>query len=388
MYINHILISPTKQTKKKDMDTDTRRKMNDLEYEITIEGKIWSIKMARYVLPRITEGYNKVILCKKTKSLTYRLDHLVAQYFDLEKKDILFHKNRNNLDDRLKNLEWLTFDEYFEKLYGKEEKWKPIQDNPGFFISSFGRIWSIHKEDLIKCQKKNGYMATTIANKFTRIHQAMAKEFLEHKSGEGYFISHRDGNKLNNRLENLEICKMGSKMAKGWKKGIREKGERPEGRLWPSNDNIVVTEEGRVYEISSSTYLIPQKKSLAYVYVRINMKDYPIHRLVAETYIPKPSDECIQVNHKDGNKENNHVSNLEWVTAGQNVSHSINILHKEKMVTSLQKPVICTDKDGNETEYSGVKAASRATKVDSGSISGVCKGKGKTAGGYQWRYKD
>ena len=46
-----------------------------------------------------------------------------------------------------------------------------------------------------------------------------------------------------------------------------------------------------------------------------------VHRLVAETYIPNP-DNLPEVNHKDGNKRNNHVSNLEWTTRSGNAIHS------------------------------------------------------------------
>lgn len=62
-------------------------------------------------------------------------------------------------------------------------------------------------------------------------------------------------------------------------------------------------------------------------YCRINLYNNgkmikkSIHRLVAETYIPNP-DNLPQVNHKDENKTNNHVSNLEWVTSHQNTIHS------------------------------------------------------------------
>ena len=57
-------------------------------------------------------------------------------------------------------------------------------------------------------------------------------------------------------------------------------------------------------------------------------KNYRIHRLVAETFIPKPDGkDCV--NHKDGNTKNNNVYNLEWVTAQENSLHSYSHQHRE-----------------------------------------------------------
>ena len=51
-------------------------------------------------------------------------------------------------------------------------------------------------------------------------------------------------------------------------------------------------------------------------------KTYYIHRLVAQHFLPKPLDHQTQVNHIDGNKENNCVSNLEWICPKENIKHS------------------------------------------------------------------
>lgn len=60
----------------------------------------------------------------------------------------------------------------------------------------------------------------------------------------------------------------------------------------------------------------------AAMYVKPLTKNLYVHRLVAECFLEKPSEEHNQVNHKDGNKENNHKSNLEWVTGKRNIRHA------------------------------------------------------------------
>ena len=53
-----------------------------------------------------------------------------------------------------------------------------------------------------------------------------------------------------------------------------------------------------------------------------------VHRIVARAFIGEPKHKKLQVNHKDGDKTNNHVSNLEWVTCSQNQLHYLQTKRK------------------------------------------------------------
>lgn len=118
-----------------------------------------------------------------------------------------------------------------------------------------------------------------------------------------------------------------------------------------------------------------------------------IHRLVATAFIPNVS-KNPEVNHKDGDKSNNEVSNLEWVTSSENMKHSfaaglhVPSEHQKQVVSKIcAQPVIATDRNGeNEKRYESATVASRETGVDTSHIIKCCKGKAKTAGGYKWRY--
>ena len=108
-----------------------------------------------------------------------------------------------------------------------------------------------------------------------------------------------------------------------------------------------------------------------------------VHRLVALAFLPNP-DNLPQVNHKDENKTNNMVGNLEWCSKSYNINYGT---RNERTAKANWKSIKQFTKDGFFLkEYPSMKEASRQTGFYKSAISSCCKGKRKSAYGYIWRY--
>ena len=114
-----------------------------------------------------------------------------------------------------------------------------------------------------------------------------------------------------------------------------------------------------------------------------------VHRLVAEAFIPNPSNK-EQVNHIDGNKTNNSVENLEWCTQSENLRHAckMGLIDTSKAWHIQEKKVYQKTLDGKIIkEWNSLSEASRNLNIPVGNISHCCKGRIKHAGGYKWELK-
>lgn len=97
---------------------------------------------------------------------------------------------------------------------------------------------------------------------------------------------------------------------------------------YPLKFNYYVTDDGRVWSERTQKYLSPQYDKNGYIKVQMRSMDdkshrYSVHRLVLENFKPVDDMENLQVNHIDGNKQNNNLSNLEWTTCKENIHHAM-----------------------------------------------------------------
>lgn len=112
-------------------------------------------------------------------------------------------------------------------------------------------------------------------------------------------------------------------------------------------------------------------------------KWYSVHRLVACAFIDNSNGfKCV--NHKDENKQNNNVENLEWCTHKYNNNYGT---RKKRVAKATSKQVIQYDINGDFIKiWSSIIEASINTNTNRHSITSCCKKQLKIAGGYRWEY--
>jgi hypothetical protein len=186
-----------------------------------------------------------------------------------------------------------------------------------------------------------------------------------------------------------------------------------EGEIWkdiPGYEGLYkISQYGRVYSCPRKFArggIFSGFIDRGYVFMNLtngkNKKKAPLHQIVADCFLKKPDFyECI--NHIDGNKSNNHFSNLEYTTIKGNAQHAwdtglcdgLREICRKKMTGKKWKdhsrsiPVLMLNKVTKEimAEYESAVHAYAMTGINSAKISSCCTGKRQSTGGYSWKHK-
>ena len=146
-----------------------------------------------------------------------------------------------------------------------------------------------------------------------------------------------------------------------------------------------IDEFGNVYDTIKNRYMEHKIDKHGYNTVGIWNDEHVrkfklVSRLILETFNPVNNQSELQVNHKDENKDNNSLYNLEWITPKDNCNYGT---RNQKCKEAVIKPIICIE---TGDVYESAREAERMTGVNYGCVSMVCNGKHKHAGGFTWRF--
>jgi hypothetical protein len=149
-----------------------------------------------------------------------------------------------------------------------------------------------------------------------------------------------------------------------------------------------VSSFGRVKNKKKQTILKPCDGGIGYLHVCLRRRTIKVHKAVAEAFLQKTEGKPI-INHKDGNKQNNHASNLEYCTQKDNIRHAITTgLMKPLGGDTRSKAVIQYDLSGNFVKYWRNAKSAIVEGFRQSQICLCCQGKITHYKGFIWRYSD
>jgi hypothetical protein len=326
-------------------------------YEVSSFGRVRNKKTGRILKQANMGGYYGVGL-SKIKTKTFQVHRLVAETFIInpQNKAHVNHKDKNSLNNHLSNLEWNT------------PKENNIHKSSGI-IQTTNQNLAIWKIDIKTGDKIEKYNSIDLASKWI-FEQGLSENIHSIKSS------------ISCSIRGVYKSSFGFK----WE---LDKDEDLENEIWKKIN--IENEDTSGYYISSLGRFKNKKGIImkdykphhsGYIYLRVNIKKYALHRLVALTFIENPENKLV-VNHIDGNKINNKAENLEWVTCAENIFHN----HKIGLTKGHKREIIQYDLEMNEIcKFDTIKESSKKLSISLSCIKDVLKGKQKSSKGFIFKY--
>ena len=294
------------------------------------------------------------------------------------------------------------------------EIWKIIPDFKKYEASTFGRIRNRKTKRLInRALLSSGYCVSSLRKdnkrKNIRFHRIIAQTFIPNPENKPT-VNHKDKNRQNNHVDNLEWATQAEQNAHQLKNKIKKRGNFitnsttdlsniDANEIWKpvkGFEKYQISNYGRVkYPVK---YILPDASGtylrityggktgdgyLCFGMSRSGGKTRAVHILVAEAFIPNPENKPC-VNHKDGNRKNNRVDNLEWVTKSENTQHAYDIgLKKTEQVCQL-------DENNKIIKiFQNMAKACKELNLCKSTLCVVCNHKysSRTTGGFWWVFE-
>ena len=154
-------------------------------------------------------------------------------------------------------------------------------------------------------------------------------------------------------------------------------------------NEYMISDNGSVFRIENNGLSVIKNIVDKYGYYRVCLckenkkRIFSVHRLVAEMFIPKIDESATVINHKDENKQNNNVENLEWCTVAYNNAYNNGYAKRGE---KRRKPIVAF-KNGETLNFKSITEASRTLGISHGNIVMCLQGKRKTASGYSFYHK-
>jgi hypothetical protein len=288
-------------------------------YQASNYGNIKNIKKNKILKLSLINSYYSISLYNNdNKRLCKRVHYLIASTFlqNPENKLTINHKDHNTINNSLDNLEWYTQKEqnnHKNKVSSEKQKLissrkiilqNIITNNEVLFDTMVDACKYIYDNniELFETYKTFTELKKTIKSRMCRtIRNNLNNGIMYSKYKPSYY-----------QIENIDN--------EVWK-------EIPDILIHGSK-NCFISSYGRVKNSKGRIGNSYIHSSIAYPRVILHSHNYYLHILLANVFIPNV-EQKTQVNHKDGNKSNNSIENLEWNTPSENCIHRSNILYNK-----------------------------------------------------------